>query len=244
MLQGDYNQYECGLTVANARAEDGGEWECDFESYVKVGEVFLDTLRRSCFLFFVFSSSLLCPGWNAGKWIQSCWDIPSCCWASPDDNVHDHNCNHYNDHWNLRWWTMQRFMQNSNICWIWEALSFLVCLSDISKLLPLSLALRPNIKKENILKTPFPWLIESVPSQEKLGTGQSARWTVSRTQTMQLTTRSLKPCSVSLQFLSIFLSVDCRKADYFRQICSQLPVFSINLKELQTERIIPVSGGI
>ena len=60
---------------------------------------------------------------------------------------------------------------------------------------------------------------------------------------MQLTTRSLNH-SFSLQFLSIFLSVDCRKADYFRQIYSQLSVFSINLKELQTERIIPVSGGI
>ena len=35
-LQGDYNQYECGLTVAKATAEDDGEWECDFESYVKV----------------------------------------------------------------------------------------------------------------------------------------------------------------------------------------------------------------
>ena len=35
--QGDYNQYECGLTVAAATAEDDGEWECDFESYVKVG---------------------------------------------------------------------------------------------------------------------------------------------------------------------------------------------------------------
>ena len=35
-LQGDYNQYECGLTVAAATAEDDGEWECDFESYVKV----------------------------------------------------------------------------------------------------------------------------------------------------------------------------------------------------------------
>ena len=39
-LQGDYNNYECGLTVASARAEDNGDWECDFESYVKVGEVF------------------------------------------------------------------------------------------------------------------------------------------------------------------------------------------------------------
>ena len=35
-MQGDYNQYECGLTVAAATAEDDGEWECDFESYVKV----------------------------------------------------------------------------------------------------------------------------------------------------------------------------------------------------------------
>ena len=38
LLQGDYNNYECGLTVAAATAEDDGEWECDFESYVKVGK--------------------------------------------------------------------------------------------------------------------------------------------------------------------------------------------------------------
>ena len=36
LLQGDYNNYQCGLTVAAATAEDAGEWECDFESYVKV----------------------------------------------------------------------------------------------------------------------------------------------------------------------------------------------------------------
>ena len=36
VLQGDYNNYECGLTVAAATPEDDGEWECDFESYVKV----------------------------------------------------------------------------------------------------------------------------------------------------------------------------------------------------------------
>ena len=36
LLQGDYNNYQCGLTVAAATAEDNGEWECDFESYVKV----------------------------------------------------------------------------------------------------------------------------------------------------------------------------------------------------------------
>ena len=40
VLQGDYHQHECGLTVAKARAEDDGEWKCDFESYVKVGEDF------------------------------------------------------------------------------------------------------------------------------------------------------------------------------------------------------------
>ena len=39
LLQGDYNNYECGLTVAAATAEDDGEWECDFESYVKVGNL-------------------------------------------------------------------------------------------------------------------------------------------------------------------------------------------------------------
>merc|ERR550517_2319751 len=36
-FKGDYNQYECGLTVAAATAEDDGEWECYFESYVKGG---------------------------------------------------------------------------------------------------------------------------------------------------------------------------------------------------------------
>ena len=39
LFQGDYNNYECGLTVAAATAEDDGEWECDFESYVKVGKI-------------------------------------------------------------------------------------------------------------------------------------------------------------------------------------------------------------
>ena len=42
LLQGDYNKYECGLTVEIARAEDNGDWECEFESYVKVGEDFLE----------------------------------------------------------------------------------------------------------------------------------------------------------------------------------------------------------
>ena len=37
-LQGDYNQYECGLTISEARAEDDGEWTCEFESYVKNGK--------------------------------------------------------------------------------------------------------------------------------------------------------------------------------------------------------------
>ena len=36
-FKGEYNQYQCGLRVAAATAEDDGEWECDFESYVKVG---------------------------------------------------------------------------------------------------------------------------------------------------------------------------------------------------------------
>merc|ERR1719400_1163058 len=36
-FKGDFNQHECGLTVAAATAEDNGEWECDFESYVKGG---------------------------------------------------------------------------------------------------------------------------------------------------------------------------------------------------------------
>ena len=39
LFQGEYNNYECGLTVAAATAEDDGEWECDFESYVKVGNL-------------------------------------------------------------------------------------------------------------------------------------------------------------------------------------------------------------
>ena len=50
-------------------------------------------------------------------------------------------------------------------------------------------------------------LLESVPSQENSQNGQisqSARWIVSMTQTMQLTTRSLKPlrfpCSPCLYF--------------------------------------------
>merc|ERR1712037_379798 len=53
-------------------------------------------------------------------------------------------------------------------------------------------------------------------AKENSRNSQSARWTVSRTQTMQLTTRSLKHCSVSLQSLQvlhIYLSEDCRKAD-------------------------------
>ena len=61
MLQGDYNQYECGLTVANARAEDDGEWKCDFESYVKVGEDFFGYFEEevsSLFRIFQLSSLL------------------------------------------------------------------------------------------------------------------------------------------------------------------------------------------
>ena len=30
---GDYNHYECGVRIRNARPEDAGEWRCDFESY-------------------------------------------------------------------------------------------------------------------------------------------------------------------------------------------------------------------
>ena len=33
-VQGVYNNYECGLSVSEARAEDAGEWTCEFESYV------------------------------------------------------------------------------------------------------------------------------------------------------------------------------------------------------------------
>ena len=61
VLQGDYLQYECGLTVANARDEDGGEWECDFESYVKVGEDFFGYFEEevsSLFRIFQLSSLL------------------------------------------------------------------------------------------------------------------------------------------------------------------------------------------
>ena len=34
-LQGDYNNYECGLDISTAEAEDTGDWTCEFESYVK-----------------------------------------------------------------------------------------------------------------------------------------------------------------------------------------------------------------
>ena len=37
-VQGDYNKNECGLSVSEARAEDAGEWTCEFESYVKNGK--------------------------------------------------------------------------------------------------------------------------------------------------------------------------------------------------------------
>ena len=47
LLQGDYNNYQCGLTVAAATAEDNGEWECDFESYVKV---FLENLNLTTWI--------------------------------------------------------------------------------------------------------------------------------------------------------------------------------------------------
>ena len=54
LFQGDYNNYECGLTVAAATAEDDGEWECDFESYVKVGKfaIFREEILTQIFYFF------------------------------------------------------------------------------------------------------------------------------------------------------------------------------------------------
>ena len=36
--QGDYDSYECGLEISGADAEDDGDWECEFESYVKNGK--------------------------------------------------------------------------------------------------------------------------------------------------------------------------------------------------------------
>ena len=38
ILQGDYNNYECGLDISAAQAEDTGDWTCEFESYVKGGK--------------------------------------------------------------------------------------------------------------------------------------------------------------------------------------------------------------
>ena len=66
--QGDYNQYECGLTVDAATAEDDGEWECDFESYVKVGTWLSSWISLifkgvfSPFLLLVLISFLVCSG--------------------------------------------------------------------------------------------------------------------------------------------------------------------------------------
>ena len=37
-VQGDYNNYECGLEISGAEAADDGEWSCDIESYVKYGK--------------------------------------------------------------------------------------------------------------------------------------------------------------------------------------------------------------
>ena len=37
-VQGDYNNYECGLEISGAEAGDDGEWSCDIESYVKYGK--------------------------------------------------------------------------------------------------------------------------------------------------------------------------------------------------------------
>ena len=34
-VQGDYNNYECGLEISGAEAGDDGEWSCDIESYVR-----------------------------------------------------------------------------------------------------------------------------------------------------------------------------------------------------------------
>ena len=130
---------------------------------------------------------------------------------------------------------MQRLVQNSNIHWV--DLSFLVCLSVKPPFISNLWFFRPlgDAKRQQILfESTFPWLIETVPSQENLRNRQNARWTVSRTRTMQLTTRSLNPCSVSLQSLPIYLSEDCRKADYFRLICSQLTLHCFLNKPLKT----------
>ena len=37
-MQGSYNNYECGLAISDAEAEDDGDWSCEFESYVRNGK--------------------------------------------------------------------------------------------------------------------------------------------------------------------------------------------------------------
>ena len=37
MFQGDYNNYECGLEISDADAEDNGDWTCEFEYWDKAG---------------------------------------------------------------------------------------------------------------------------------------------------------------------------------------------------------------
>ena len=32
-VQGQYSQYQCGVKISDARAEDSGEWSCDLEEY-------------------------------------------------------------------------------------------------------------------------------------------------------------------------------------------------------------------
>ena len=38
IFQGTYKNYECGIEVSNADAEDDGEWTCEIESWVKRGK--------------------------------------------------------------------------------------------------------------------------------------------------------------------------------------------------------------
>ena len=38
VLQGNYNNHECGLEIAAAQAEDDGDWACEVESYLKNGQ--------------------------------------------------------------------------------------------------------------------------------------------------------------------------------------------------------------
>ena len=41
-MQGRNNQYECGLEISDAQAEDHGDWICLIESYVKDGQRDID----------------------------------------------------------------------------------------------------------------------------------------------------------------------------------------------------------